>query len=251
MKVLTDIHSHTIASTHAYSTVQELIQAAVSRGLQAFAITDHSPPMPDAPHFWHFVNMKVLPRIVDDVAVLRGMEANIEAKGIDVDDEYLQKMDFVIASFHEPVFAPAGEVENTRAMIAAIESGHCQAIGHPGNPNYPIDVDAVILAAKKSNVLLEINNSSFLESRKGSEKNCLKLLERIGHHGWRVCFGSDAHISYQLGHFSQCVAAMETVGLGKEYVANSSARRLLDFLREHGKSVSNELRPWMAQLSEE
>ena len=249
MKILTDLHSHTIASTHAYSTVQELIQAARDRGLQAFAITDHAPPMQDAPHIWHFVNMKVFPRVVDNIAILRGMEANIEAEGINVGDEYIQKLDFVIASFHEPVFAPAGERENTRAMVAAIENGRCQAIGHPGNPNYPVDIDEVILVAKANNVLLEINNSSFMESRKGSDKNCLKILERIAHHDWKVCFGSDAHISYQLGHFAQCVGVMEMVGLGKEYVVNATVQGLFGFLAEHGKSVATELRPWMLQLS--
>ena len=41
MKHLTDTHAHTVASTHAYSTVEEYFRAASEKGLQLFSITDH------------------------------------------------------------------------------------------------------------------------------------------------------------------------------------------------------------------
>lgn len=45
-----DLHMHTVASTHAYSTLHDYIAQAVARGLRLFAITDHGPEMADAPH---------------------------------------------------------------------------------------------------------------------------------------------------------------------------------------------------------
>ncbi|GAA4897483.1 phosphatase [Ferrimonas pelagia] len=248
MQILTDTHSHTIASTHAYSTVQELLEAAKARGLQAFCLTDHAPPMPDAPHFWHFLNRRVIPPVIDNVAILRGMEANIEADGIHVPERILAGLDMLIASFHEPVFAPSDRLSHTKAMIAAISSGHCQIIGHPGNPKYPIEIDEVILAAKAHNVLLEINNSSFGHSRAGSAPHCLKLLERIAHHDWKVSFGSDAHISYDIGRFEHCIAAALQVGFAPEHVVNATPQRLLRFLAEHNKSVASDLAGWLSQL---
>jgi len=56
-----DLHMHTVASTHAYSTLHDYIAIAKSKGLKLFAITDHGPDMADAPHYWHFVNMRVWP----------------------------------------------------------------------------------------------------------------------------------------------------------------------------------------------
>ena len=56
MRHLTDAHAHTVASTHAYSTVEEYFRAAADKGLQLFSITDHGPEMPDSPHPWHFGN---------------------------------------------------------------------------------------------------------------------------------------------------------------------------------------------------
>ncbi|NYS35137.1 PHP domain-containing protein, partial [Streptococcus danieliae] len=54
-----DLHAHTIASTHAFSTVNEYFAEAAARGMKLFAITDHGPEMQDAPHEWHFGNMPI------------------------------------------------------------------------------------------------------------------------------------------------------------------------------------------------
>ncbi len=49
-----DLHMHTVASTHAYSTLHDYIAEAKRKGIKLFAITDHGPDMADAPHHWHF-----------------------------------------------------------------------------------------------------------------------------------------------------------------------------------------------------
>ncbi len=72
-----DLHMHTVASTHAYSTLSDYIAQAKQKGIKLFAITDHGPDMEDAPHHWHFINMRIWPRVVDGVGILRGIEANI------------------------------------------------------------------------------------------------------------------------------------------------------------------------------
>ena len=56
-----DLHMHTVASTHAYSTLHDYIAEAKRKGIKLFAITDHGPDMADAPHYWHFVNMHIWP----------------------------------------------------------------------------------------------------------------------------------------------------------------------------------------------
>jgi putative hydrolase len=88
----------------------------------------------------------------------------------------LTSLDLIIAGFHEPVFAPQDKETNTAAMIATIASGNVHIISHPGNPKFPIDIQAVAQAAAKHRVALEINNSSFVHSRKGSEATAAKWL---------------------------------------------------------------------------
>lgn len=252
MKFLTDTHAHTVASTHAYSTVHDYWSAAEQAGLQMFAITDHAPTMPDGPHFWHFGNMKILPRIVNNIAMLRGIEANIlpPKGGVDIPENLLPFLDLAIASFHEPVFSPSDKKAHTAAVIQSLETGNVQILGHPGNPSFPIDYEEVIRAAKNNNVLIEINNSSFSHSRMGSEANCLAILECVDKLDWKVVFASDSHSAFTIGQFDNCLEKAEQIGFPLERVVSSSAKKLLAFLKEHDKAVASELENWVAQFAE-
>ncbi len=256
MKILCDTHSHTVASTHAYSTVHDYIKDAKANGLQLFAITDHAPEMPDAPHAWHFINMKVLPRVVDNIAILRGIEANIlpsaikehPNRNLDLPDYMCANIDYAIASFHQPVFQPQSKKVNTQAMIRAMETGCVQILGHPGNPAFPIDQEEVVRAAKDNNVAIEINNSSFLESRVGSEPFCTSLLELVDKHNWIISVSSDAHVSFAVGRFEHSLAIIDKVGFSEDKIINKTPARFLNFLAEHRSKAPKDLADWVAQL---
>ncbi|HEV8077788.1 MAG TPA: phosphatase [Marinagarivorans sp.] len=252
MQIRCDTHTHTVASDHAYSTVHDYWAAAKRQQLQLFASTDHAASMPDGAHDWHFGNMKVLPRVFDNIAMLRGIESNIlpDNAGVDIPDGMRPYLDIAIASFHEPVFAPSDPKSHSRAAIAAFETGKVQVFGHPGNPNFLLCEDEVIRAAKDNNVVLEINNSSFGHSRAGSEPVCTRLLELVDKHDWKVVFASDSHSAFQLGGLANCIAAAQKVGFPQERVVSATPARLLAFLAEHDKPVAKELAPWLAGLSD-
>ncbi|AID78130.1 hypothetical protein ECOLIN_05850 [Escherichia coli Nissle 1917] len=95
-----DLHMHTVASTHAYSTLSDYIAQAKQKGIKLFAITDHGPDMEDAPHHWHFINMRIWPRVVDGVGILRGIEANIKNVDGEIDCKMFDSLDLIIAGFH-------------------------------------------------------------------------------------------------------------------------------------------------------
>ena len=44
MEYILDLHTHTIASGHAYSTIREMAQAASEKGLKLLGITEHAMP---------------------------------------------------------------------------------------------------------------------------------------------------------------------------------------------------------------
>lgn len=239
-----DLHTHTLASSHAYSTVTEYAQFAASEGVRMFAVTDHGPALGDAPHPWHFSNQIIIPRMLHGVAVMRGIEANILEGGeyypLDMDRETLTVyLDIVLAGFHTPCQMPLGKEENTRLMVETIESGLVHIISHPGNPQFPIDIRAVSEAAVRCNVALEINNSSFLTSRKGSKTNCLEIARVHKEMGGVIALGSDSHHCHSLGDFTEALKVVESTGFPMERIINTSPERVLDFLEEHGKDFSD------------
>ena len=237
-----DLHMHTVASTHAYSNLHDYIAQAKLKGIKLFAITDHGPDMADAPHYWHFVNMRIWPRRVDGIGIRRGIEANNKNTDgeIDCTGPMLTSLDLILAGFHEPVFPPQDKETNTAAMIATIASGNVHIISHPGNPKYPIDIQAVAQAAAKHRVALEINNSSFVHSRKGSEANCREVAAAVRDAGGMVALGSDSHTAFTLGDFGECMKVLQDVNFPEAQILNVTPRRMLDFLESRGMTPVDE-----------
>lgn len=237
MHIEVDSHTHTIASGHAYSTLAENVRAAKEVGVKLLAATDHGPSMPGAPHIWFFMNMRILPRIMDGVGLLRGIEANItDYEGnMDVDGDLCDFLDIVLFSLHEPVVTPSSIVDHTQGVVKAMESGRVDVFAHGGNPRFPIDCDVVAKAAVENNVLIEINNSSFTTSRAGSRKNCAALAEAVARHGGLLTFGTDAHLADKVGVFDKCADLIESVGFPEDRIISRSAAAFLDFLEQKGR----------------
>lgn len=233
MKIIADMHTHTISSGHAYSTVNELALEASRKGLLALAITDHGPALPGGPHIYHFGAMRFIPQEISGVRILRGVEANIlDSRGtLDLPEHYLAKLDFVMAGLHEGCGLEGEGIETcTNAVIAAMENPRIRAISHPGNPIFPLDYERIVPAAQRTGTALEMNNTSFSISRKGSAPNCETLARLAARHGALMVIGSDAHISQMVGVFDDAVATVVAAGVKPEQVINTSLEGLLKFL---------------------
>lgn len=239
MQLILDTHTHTIASGHAYSTILENAREAFKKGLKLICMTDHGPQMPDSPHFWHFGNLKVLPSEIEGVEILKGVEANIiDTDGnLDLPREILDKLDIVIASLHDVCFEPKDVEKNTRAIINAIKNPYVDIIGHPGNPIFPIDVEKVLIAAKEYNTHIEINNSSFVSSRTGSDENCLLIAKKAKELGVKIAIGSDAHICFDVGRFDKALEIIEQAGIDENMILNTDVEKLKRYLMDKGKNT--------------
>lgn len=236
-KMVVDIHTHTISSGHAYSTLLENCSEAAKKGLKLIAMTDHGPAMPGGPHIFHIGNQRVIPDFINGVEVLKGVEANIidVSGGLDIEEKRLKKLDIVIASLHEPCINPGTMEENTSAIIGAMKNKYVDIIAHPGNPAFPINIEEVLKAAREYNVLIEINNSSLGLSRAGSEENCRKIAEAAARNGNMIALGSDAHICFAVGEFDKALELVKNAGIQDEYIINTHEDKLKDFLRGKGK----------------
>lgn len=110
-KYTLDVHTHTIASGHAYSTIMENAKQASVNGIELLGTTEHGSMMPHSPHVWYFHNYRVLPREMYGVMMIYGVEADIvDTNGsLDEDDDTLNKVDIIIGSIHQDVFKSSDE----------------------------------------------------------------------------------------------------------------------------------------------
>ena len=237
MKYALDVHTHTIASGHAYSTLMENAKAASEKGIKVLGSTEHGITMPHSPHIWYFHNYRVLPREMYGVTMLYGTEANIiDYDGnLDMDDFTLDKMDIVIGSIHDEVYKVGNVDENTEAFINVIKSGKVDIIGHLGNPGVPVDFERIIKFAKEKDVLIEINNSSFTTSRVGSFSNCKEIALLCKKYNTKLIINSDAHFCTLIGKFTEAINMLESIDFPEELIINKEPNELLSRLKKKGK----------------
>ncbi len=239
MEYLIDLHIHTIASGHAYSTIEEIAKAAKIKNMKAIAITDHGPSAPGAPHRYYFSNLKVVPEYIEGVRILKGAETNIinEDGDLDLEKFDLQKLDIVLAGFHKQTGYEENEdiLKNTKTLLNCIRAGNADILTHLGNPKYLFEYEQIVKAAKEYSVAIEINNSSFTVSRKGSKENCTKIIELCKKYGNYISLGSDAHISFDVGNLSETEKLVKDIGYNKKLILNSEIEILDKFLSDRRK----------------
>lgn len=234
--IIADFHVHTISSGHAYSTLQEYVDQAKKIGLKYIAISDHGPAMPGGPNMYHFANMKMIPKEINGVQVLRGVEANIINDNGDLDlteaDMAYGGLQIVLVAMHPLVgYENQGEAKNTQVLIKALKNKRINIIAHPGNPRYPINVKDTVAAAKEHFVLIEINNSSDL-SRPGSSDKCLEFAKEVKRVGWKVIMGTDSHIASMIGKFDSSLKTCQEAGLGPDDIVNTSEKLIKEYILE-------------------
>ena len=234
MKAIIDMHTHTVASGHAYSTIHENIQFAKKHGMKFLGTSDHGSTMTGGPAEYFFHNLKVVPREMDGVKILRGMEANIlDVNGnIDeLDSKALDGLDYLIASLHIVCIEPSTKEDNTMANLNVMDKEKVKIIGHPDDARYELDYEAIVKKAKEKNILLEVNNSSLSPntSREGARENILKYLELCKEYGVRITMGTDSHICYDIGVFQYAEAIIEEANFPKELVINYWEDQIIEF----------------------
>lgn len=236
MKFLLDTHTHTLASGHAYSTMQEMINSAIKKGLTLLAITEHAPAMPGTCHKYYFDNYRVLRDRNRGIPMLYGSELNImDYDGhVDLDDSVLKTLDLCIASLHLPCCTPGTASENTDAYIGAMKNPYIHIIGHPDDSRYPIDYERLVKEAAKYGIALEINNSSLSPKsfRVNARENALTYASLCKEYSVPVTLGSDAHYCEDIGFFPYAEDILKTVDFPEELVLNTSADKFLAYLEK-------------------
>lgn len=238
MNIVADLHTHTLFSGHAYSTIDENLRAAAEQGLQALACTDHGPNMPTLLPAWYFENMKTIPSLVHGIEVFRGIEANIidDSGELDASEDMTKNLNFIVASCHTVTIQGDGPEYYTRACIGAMHNPRVNVIGHPDDGRMPLLYPELVRAAAKTHTLLEVNNHSLsaFQPRPNARQNVTAMLAECRKLGVSVVVSSDAHVCYQVGHFENALALLQELDFPEELVANTSLVKLKAALQRKG-----------------
>lgn len=232
MQIQADTHTHTIASTHAYSTVMEMAAAAKDKGLRALAITDHGTAMPDSPHIWHFHNIKrCVPPNINGVEILCGVEANIiDYEGtLDFPEKEARPLDWVVASMHVPTLKPSTVENITKAYLNVAKNVYVDVIGHCATPRFLFDSERVLKTFKEYNKFVEINESAIL-NKSGTREVYVEIIRLCKKWEVPVIVNSDAHIWLQVGEVPTCMQMLADQDFPEKLVINTDWDKLREFV---------------------
>ena len=231
-----DIHTHTIASGHAYNTIYEMARSASEKGVQLLGISDHAPAMEGSASKHYFRSSKRVPRELFGIRLLFGCELNIIdlEGGVDLDPVFSAPLDYAIASMHDVCIKSGTREENTHAYLKAMENPRVNIIGHPDDGTFPVDFDALARGAGEHGVLLEVNEASVGPGsyRKDARPNAIRMLECCARYGTKIIVSSDAHVERDILRHGGGLALLEEVGFPEELVVNTSVERTLQALKE-------------------
>lgn len=233
---LFDIHTHSIASGHAYNTIYEMADYARSIDMEILGISEHAPDMPGSCHHFYFDNLRAVPRLIHGQKMMFGAELNIQNRNgdVDVEEAALMRLDYCVASIHVPCFKEERTVSNVMsAYEKACNNPYITVIGHPDDARFPINHEALVKMAGETHTLLELNNGSLNPDgfRPGTWENSKKILSYCEKYGVSVIMNSDAHVVVDLMNHCHPWQLVEEIGFPEELIVNGSTEKLLNYLR--------------------
>lgn len=237
MQNLVDLHTHSVLSKHAFSSVTENIAYAKRNGLKYYGISEHQEDEYGVgSHKYAALNLHTIPRNVDGVHILRGIELNI------LDDGYIEMplalyeyVDYSIISLHTYVYSPKHtKEENTNAFLKAMDFPKVKILGHIDNPAYPLDYEKVIEEAHKRNLIIEFNNNSLAPNgaRVGAKEKDYEILEICRRLNCPIIISSDAHICYDVGRYDRAYDFLKEIDFPMDLVLNFNESLFLKYFKE-------------------
>ena len=231
-KLVLDLHTHTLASGHAYGTIRENALAAHEKGLAGLGVSEHAPGMPGTCDPIYFANLRAVPRELYGVHIYYGVENNVKNDGtMTLPERIVSQLDYGIVGIHGTCYEDQGIVKNTDNMIRCMMNPKIFFISHPDDGCFPLDYEPFVLAAKAYGVALEVNNASV---RSGWKKNCIQnihtYLELCMKHRVDIIVSSDAHDPCEVGRCDAAIGIVDEMGIEEELIINNSEEKFRSFI---------------------
>jgi DNA polymerase (family 10) len=220
-----DLHMHS-TETDGRDDVRTMAAAARDAGLEYIAITDHTQSLAMANGLDerraldHAARIRAIDAEGAGVRLLAGVECDIRADGsLDLADDCLAALDLVVASVHSAFHQDRQQM--TDRVLRALENPNVDVLGHATGrmllkrPPVAIDIEAVLDAAARHGVAVEINSQAY---RLDVTDVHAKLARD---RGVRLVISSDAHSRHALATVRWGVLVARRAWLGPDDVLNT------------------------------
>lgn len=216
-----DFHTHTHYSDGT-SSHSEVVEAAVRRGLEALAFTDHGPELRVGVDRGKMEQMLQDIKIAGEgaeILVLAGIEANVINRygGLDVEDDFIKKIDLLSIGIHDIEESYLGDIAHEYLLRAtrAIERQRIDVFCHPFFFNVDLlpslswdEIEDFVDLAAAKNVAMEVN-VKYKVPGEDLIKLCLKK-------GVKLSIGSDAHRISEVGKIDWALSTLKRAGAKRE-----------------------------------
>ena len=233
-----DVHMHTV-ETDGRNTIEEMAEAARKRGYEYMAITDHSKNLAfangltDERALAHIARIRAVEKATKGIRIFAGIEVDILGDGsLDLSDSVLEQMDIVIASVHSQF--NQDRTTMTDRLLKAIANPNTSLIGHPTGrlllrrDAYQFDLDAVLKAAAKHKVAMELN------SYPDRLDLCDVHLRLAKQHGVKIVINTDSHHTSHMEKLHYGVTQARRAWLTKDDVLNTLPAQKFAKAMKHG-----------------
>src|ERR1700688_591084 len=220
-----DVHMHTV-ETDGRNTIEEMAEAARERGYEYMAITDHSKNLAfangltDERALAHIERIRDAEKKIGGIRIFAGIEVDILGDGsLDLSDSVLDQLDIVIASVHSQFNQDRAAM--TDRLLKAISNPNTSLIGPPTAPlslrrdAYQFDLDAVLKAAAKHKVAMELN--SYPDRLDLSDVH----LRMAKQHGVKIVINTDSHHTSHMEKIRYGITQARRAWLTKDDVLNT------------------------------
>ena len=215
--LLGEMHCHSTWSADGKASIEEMAAAAAARGYEYLCLTDHSHYLREGRIEEQWREIEAVNARSKPFRVLRGIEANITAKGeVDVADDMLAELDWVVASLHTSL-----DRTPTERVLAAMDNPHVDCIGHltgrriSRRPGAELDLDRVVGRALETGTALEINSQPDRLDMRAAHARL------AGAAGVAIPVNTDAHSVKALGYAELGIGQARRGWLTKEQVLNT------------------------------
>ncbi len=205
-----DFHIHTNWNG-GHNSIEEMVEEAKKMGYEYLGVSEHTKflriehGLDEKKLLLQIKYIKKLNKKLKGFTVLQGCESNILSDGsIDIPDEVLAQLDYVIAGVHSQMKLPRDKM--TERIIKAMENPNVDIVSHPTGrllkrrDEYKIDFDKILEIAKKTGTILEINSCP--DRLDLDDQNIKKAIRA----GVKLVINTDAHERSQMRYMELGIA---------------------------------------------